>query len=193
MGCCRCCWLWMSTGWSGPRAATTRPGWGAPWQRAGSGDPGWPAGPGSADRGSGPLLAPPRSALASWQAFAATELLDELAVERMLAKLSCRRYRVGLEPVGVEVEGAASGISKSAVSCWLLARTEYALAGCSPRTDPAWTWWRCWWLGSGWPSTAVWLPWASPSTGPRFPLALAEGATENATVVTEVLVGVARY
>ena len=135
------------------------------------------------------MLAPPRSALASWQAFAATELLDELAVERMLAKLSCRRYRVGLEPVGVEVEGAASGISKSAVSCWLVARTEYALAGCSPRTDPAWTWWRCWWLGSGWPSTAVWLPWASPSTGPRFPLALAEGATENATVVTEVLVG----
>jgi hypothetical protein len=39
----------------------------------------------------------------------------------------------------------------------------------------------------------VWLPWASPSTGPRFPLALAEGATENATVVTEVLVGLARY
>ena len=31
----------------------------------------------------------------TYQAFAATELLDRLAVERMLAKLSTRRYRVG--------------------------------------------------------------------------------------------------
>jgi putative transposase len=35
-------------------------------------------------------------AVPSYQAFAATELLDQLAVERMLAKLSCRRYPAGL-------------------------------------------------------------------------------------------------
>ena len=34
-------------------------------------------------------------AVPTYQAFAATELLDHLAVERMLAKLSTRRYRVG--------------------------------------------------------------------------------------------------
>ena len=41
----------------------------------------------------------PRDGGAAYQAFAATDLLDQLAVERMLAKLSTRRYR-RLEPVG---------------------------------------------------------------------------------------------
>jgi putative transposase len=67
-------------------------------------------------------------ALPTYQAFAATDLLDQLAVERMLAKLSCRRYRVGLEPVGSSVEQASSGTSKSAVSRRFVARTEHALA-----------------------------------------------------------------
>jgi putative transposase len=64
----------------------------------------------------------------TYQAFAATDLLDQLAVERMLAKLSTRRYRVGLEPVGSSVEQASSGTSKSAVSRRFVARTEHALA-----------------------------------------------------------------
>jgi putative transposase len=67
-------------------------------------------------------------AVPTYQAFAAIELLDQLAVERMLAKLSTRRYRVGLEPVGAEVERAAAGTSKSAVSRRFVARTEHALA-----------------------------------------------------------------
>jgi hypothetical protein len=67
-------------------------------------------------------------ALPTWQAFAATELLDQLALERMLAKLSTRRYRVGLEPVGTAVEQAATGTSKSAVSRRFVAATERALA-----------------------------------------------------------------
>jgi len=66
--------------------------------------------------------------LPTYQAFAATDLLDQLAVERMLAKLSTRRYRVGLEPVGSSVEQASSGTSKSAVSRRFVARTEHALA-----------------------------------------------------------------
>jgi hypothetical protein len=36
----------------------------------------------------------------TYQAFAATDLLGQLALERMLSKLSCRRYPAGLEPVG---------------------------------------------------------------------------------------------
>jgi putative transposase len=67
-------------------------------------------------------------ALPTYQAFAATDLLDQLAVERMLAKLSCRRYRVGLEPVGSSVEQASSGTSKSAVSRRFVARTKHAMA-----------------------------------------------------------------
>jgi putative transposase len=64
----------------------------------------------------------------TYQAFTATELLDRLAVERMLAKLSTRRYPVGLEPVGTQVAEASSGTSKSAVSRRFVARTEHALA-----------------------------------------------------------------
>jgi putative transposase len=50
-------------------------------------------------------------AVPTYQAFAATELLDQLAVERMLAKLSTRRYPAGLEPVGTQVVRASSGTS----------------------------------------------------------------------------------
>jgi len=66
--------------------------------------------------------------LPAWAAFASTELLDQLALERMLAKLSTRRYAAGLEPVGSQVEQAATGTSKSAVSRRFVAATEHALA-----------------------------------------------------------------
>lgn len=38
-----------------------------------------------------------------------------MAMERMLAGLSTRRYRIGLEPVGTGVEETAKASSKSAV------------------------------------------------------------------------------
>ena len=66
--------------------------------------------------------------LPTWQAFSSTELLDQLALERMLAKLSCRRYQRGLEPVGSHADQASSGTSKSAVSRRFVAATEHALA-----------------------------------------------------------------
>jgi putative transposase len=66
--------------------------------------------------------------LPTWRAFAATELLDQLTLERMLAKLSTRRYQAGLEPVGSRVEQDATGTSKSAVSRRFVAATERALA-----------------------------------------------------------------
>jgi hypothetical protein len=45
----------------------------------------------------------------AYELFASTELLGELALERMMAKLSTRRYRAGLEPVGRAVTEVASG------------------------------------------------------------------------------------
>jgi len=66
--------------------------------------------------------------LPTWEAFAPTELLDQLTLERMLARLSTRRYPAGLEPVGAAVEQAATGTSKSAVSRRFVAATEHALA-----------------------------------------------------------------
>ncbi|HEX5879269.1 MAG TPA: IS256 family transposase [Actinomycetota bacterium] len=128
-------------------------------------------------------------AVPTYQAFAATELLDQLAVERMLAKLSTRRYRVGLEPVGTEVERAAVGTSKSAVSRRFVARTEHALAELLAQDL------------SGLDLVALMIDGIRVADhtcvvalgitidGTKVPLALAEGATENTTVVTDVLTG----
>jgi len=72
--------------------------------------------------GSGELPVP------AYELFSSTELLGRLAMEKMLAGLSTRRYPVGLEPVGEQVEQAAKSTSKSAVSRRFVERTETALA-----------------------------------------------------------------
>jgi putative transposase len=125
----------------------------------------------------------------AYQAFAATELLDRLAVERMLAKLSTRRYPVGLEPVGTQVAEASSGTSKSAVSRRFVARTEHALAELLAADL------------SGLDLVVLMVDGVRVADhccvvalgvtidGTKIPLALAEGATENTSVVTEVLAG----
>ena len=125
----------------------------------------------------------------TYQAFAATDLLDQLAVERMLAKLSTRRYQAGLEPVGTQVEQTATGTSKSAVSRRFVARTEHALAELLAQDL------------SGLDLVALMVDGIRVAEhccvvalgitidGTKIPLALAEGATENASVVTEVLTG----
>ena len=125
----------------------------------------------------------------TYQAFTATELLDRLAVERMLAKLSTRRYPVGLEPVGTQVAEASSGTSKSAVSRRFVARTEHALAELLAADL------------SGLDLVVLMVDGVRVADhccvvalgvtidGTKIPLALAEGATENTTVVTDLLVG----
>ncbi len=66
--------------------------------------------------------------VASYQLFSSTEVLGRMAMQRMLAGLSTRRYPVGLEPVGQRVEKSARSTSKSAVSRRFFAATETALA-----------------------------------------------------------------
>ncbi len=60
--------------------------------------------------------------------FSSTEILGKMAMERMLAGLSTRRYGVGLEPVGAHVEQGARATSRSAVSRRFVKMTETALA-----------------------------------------------------------------
>jgi len=103
----------------------------------------------------------------TYQAFAATDLLDQLAVERMLAKLSTRRYPIGLEPVGTEVERAAVGISKSAVSRRFVARTEHALAELLAQDLTGLDLVALLVDGIRVADTPGWSPSASPSTAPR--------------------------
>ena len=64
----------------------------------------------------------------AYELFSSTEVLGRMAMGRMLAGLSTRRYPAGLEPVGVKVERAATATSKSAVSRRFVAATETALA-----------------------------------------------------------------
>lgn len=64
-------------------------------------------------------------ALPVWAAFSGDELLSEMALERMLAGLSTRRYPAGLEPVGDNLD--QSGTGRSAVSRRFVARTHKAL------------------------------------------------------------------
>jgi putative transposase len=128
-------------------------------------------------------------AVPTYQAFAATDLLDQLAVERMLAKLSTRRYQAGLEPVGTRVAQTATGTSRSAVSRRFVARTEHALAELRAQDL------------SGLDLVALMVDGIRVAEhccvvalgitidGTKVPLGLVEGATENATVVGELLVG----
>jgi len=79
-------------------------------------------------------------AVASYELFSSTEVLGRMAMQRMLAGLSARGYRTGLEPVGQKVERAARSTSKSAVSRRFVAATETALAELLDLTCPGWTW-----------------------------------------------------
>src|SRR5512132_122698 len=54
--------------------------------------------------------------LASYEIFTSADLLADGVAARMLGGLSTRGYPVGLEPVGAQVEQAATGTSRSAVS-----------------------------------------------------------------------------
>src|SRR2546430_8377847 len=51
-----------------------------------------------------------------------------MALDRMLAGLSTRRYPVALEPVGARTEQAATSTSRSAVSRRFVAQTQTALS-----------------------------------------------------------------
>jgi transposase-like protein len=128
-------------------------------------------------------------AVSTYQAFVATDLLEQLAVERMLAKLSCRRYRVGLEPVGAEVERAAAGTSKSAVSRRFVARTEHALAELLAQDLTALDLVALLVDGIRVAEHTCVVALGITLDGTKVPLALAEGATENTSVVTDVLTG----
>jgi putative transposase len=125
----------------------------------------------------------------TYQAFASTELLGQLALERMLAKLSCRRYPAGLEPVGTGVASTASGTSKSAISRRFVARTEHALAELLAQDLTGLELVALLVDGIRVAEHTCVVALGITIDGTKIPLALAEGATENATVVGDLLVG----
>jgi transposase-like protein len=81
----------------------------------------------SSSRPLAPSSASTARAAAAAGLFNGTELLGRMAMERMLAGVSTRRYPVALEPVGQEVTAASKSTSKSAVLGKFVAMTETAL------------------------------------------------------------------
>jgi transposase-like protein len=121
--------------------------------------------------------------------FSSTELLSSMAMERMLAGLSTRRYRSGLEPVGTAVEATASGTSKSAVSRKFVAPTETALAELMSADLSGLDLVAMMVDGVHFAEHCCVVALGIDLDGTKHPLALEEGSTENATLVTDVLVG----
>ena len=127
--------------------------------------------------------------LPSYDLFSSTEILGQLALEKMLAGLSSRRYVRGLEPAGQAAADAAVSVSKSAVSRRFVAATETALAELmSKRLDD---------LdlvafmvdGVHFGEHTCVVALGIGIDGTKHPLGVEEGSTENAAVVTDLITG----
>jgi putative transposase len=127
--------------------------------------------------------------LPSYDLFSSTEVLGQLAMEKMLAGLSSRRYPAGLEPAGQAVEEAATATSKSAVSRRFVAATETALAELMARRldDLDLVAFMVDGVHFGEHTCVVAL--GIGIDGTKHPLAVEEGSTENATLVTGLVTG----
>ena len=136
-----------------------------------------------ASDGSGELSVP------AYELFSQTEILGRMAMERMLAGLSTRRYRVGLEPVGTRVDRSATATSKSAVSRRFVTATETALAELLAADLSGLDLVALMVDGVHFAEHCCVVALGIDIDGVKHPLSLVEGSTENATLVTELLVG----
>ena len=126
--------------------------------------------------------------VASYEVFSSTEILGRMALERMLAKLSTRRYGAGLEPVGVEVDKVSSSKSKSAVSRRFVAATERALGELMSADLSGLDLVALMVDGVHFAGHCCVVALGIDIDGIKHPLGLVEGSTENATLVTDLIV-----
>ena len=133
--------------------------------------------------GSGELPVP------AYELFTGTELLGRMALERMLAGVSTRRYPVALEPVGQGIETEATSTSKSAVSRRFVAMTETALADLLAQDLSEVDLVALMIDGVHFADHLCVVALGIDIDGTKHPLALVEGSTENTTLVRGLLVG----
>jgi putative transposase len=127
--------------------------------------------------------------LPSYGLFSSTEVLAQLALEKMLAGLSSRRYVRGLEPAGHAVENAAVSVSKSAVSRRFVAATETALAELMSRRLDDLDLVAVMVDGVHFGEHTCVVALGIGIDGTKHPLAVEEGSTENTTLVTDLITG----
>ena len=125
----------------------------------------------------------------SYEVFSGTEVLDGLALERMMAKLSCRRYPAGLEPVGADVAARSAGTSKSTISRRFVRTTEQALGELMAADLSGLDLVALMIDGVHFAEHTCVVALGIGSDGTKYPLAVEEGDTENATVVRDLLAG----
>jgi putative transposase len=133
--------------------------------------------------GSGELPVP------AYELFSGTEVMGRMAMERMLAGLSTRRYGVGLEPVGTDIEQVATATSRSAVSRRFVAATETALAALLGADLSSLELVALMVDGVHFGERTCVVALGIGIDGSKHPLSLVEGSTENTTLVTELIVG----
>ena len=122
---------------------------------------------------------------ATWDAFAADDLLAQVVVERMLAGVATRRHVDVAEPVGKTVK--ARSVSKSAVSRRFIEATETAMAELLSRDLSALDVAVLMIDGVHFADECLVVALLITSDGTKIPVGLAHGDTENAVVVKTVL------
>ena len=127
--------------------------------------------------------------LPTYELASSTELLGREAMARMLAKLSTRRYQVGLEPMGEKVTAKTRSVSKSSVSRRFVQATESALAELMAADLTELDLVAIMVDGVHFAQHLCVVALGIDIDGTKHPLALVEGDTENATVVKRLLVG----
>jgi putative transposase len=125
----------------------------------------------------------------AYELFTSTELLGKMAMEKMLAGLSTRRYPVGLEPVGQRVEQTSRSTSKSAVSRRFVKLTETALGDLLAADLSGLDLVALMIDGVYFAEHLCVVALGIDIEGTKHPLGLVEGSTENTTVVKTLLSG----
>ena len=128
-------------------------------------------------------------AVPAYELFSRSEVLGRMAMGRMLAGLSTRRYPVGLEPVGQRVEKSARSTSKSTVSRRFVAATETALAELLAAPLGTLDLVALMIDGVHFGEHLCVVALGIGIDGTKHPLGLAEGSTGNTSVVTDLLTG----
>ena len=78
----------------------------------------------------------------AYELFSRTEVLGRMAMQRMLAGLSTRRYPAGLEPVGKGSRSRPARRASRRSRAVSSPRPRPRWASCWPRRWVSWTWWR---------------------------------------------------
>ena len=121
--------------------------------------------------------------LDSYETFASVDLLGDRMVASLLAGLSGRRYERVLEPVGEQLEQAATGTSQSSVSRRFITATAERLAEFRARLLDGERWLIVFVDGFDFAGHTMVGALGVTADGTKVPLGVVEGSTENASVV----------